>query len=142
MADAGIKKIIIKKSDLPPLGQDNSIMVRYRIVSEDKNRVSHWSPRYHLISQTPSQVTGAIDITTKTVNVVWEDSDESQDREAYDIFVKVDNGSYIYYSTSYTHNFSFLKPTGSTISIAVQLESYKKERNSLLTIYSATESLV
>lgn len=46
MADSNIKKIIIKKSDLPsPIG-DNDILdynIRYRVISEDKNRFSHWS---------------------------------------------------------------------------------------------------
>lgn len=46
MADSNIKKITIKKSDLPnPIG-DNDILdynIRYRVISEDKNRFSHWS---------------------------------------------------------------------------------------------------
>ena len=47
MADAGIKRTIIKSSDLPPtLGDNESLTytLRYRILSEDKNRFSHWSP--------------------------------------------------------------------------------------------------
>lgn len=47
MADAGIKQTIIKSSDLPPtLGNNESLKytLRYRILSEDKNRFSHWSP--------------------------------------------------------------------------------------------------
>lgn len=46
MADSGIKQIRIKKGDLPnPIGSDSSIYynLRYRIVSDDKNRTSHWS---------------------------------------------------------------------------------------------------
>lgn len=58
MADAGIKKITIKSAELPFILFDtvynetlsrNEITdlyynFRYRIVSEDKNRYSHWSP--------------------------------------------------------------------------------------------------
>jgi len=47
MADAGIKQTIIKSSDLPPTLGDNETLtytLRYRILSEDKNRFSHWSP--------------------------------------------------------------------------------------------------
>ncbi len=45
MADAGIKKVIIKKASLPPLDHDKvGYVFRYRIVSEDKNRTSQWSP--------------------------------------------------------------------------------------------------
>ena len=47
MADAGIKRTIIKSSELPPtLGNNDTLKYtfRYRILSEDKNRFSHWSP--------------------------------------------------------------------------------------------------
>jgi hypothetical protein len=43
MADANIKKVTIKKSSLPPIDHDSQkYNIRYRIVSEDKNRNSHW----------------------------------------------------------------------------------------------------
>lgn len=44
MADKNIKKSIIKKKDLPPFsGETGKIRLRYRIISEDRNRSSHWS---------------------------------------------------------------------------------------------------
>lgn len=44
MADKNIKKSIIKKQDLPPFsGQTGKTRLRYRIISEDRNRSSHWS---------------------------------------------------------------------------------------------------
>jgi len=44
MADKNIKKSIIKKEDLPPFsGQTGKTTLRYRIISEDRNRSSHWS---------------------------------------------------------------------------------------------------
>lgn len=47
MADKNIKKITIKKSDLPPvIGNDVQLdyNLRYRVISEDQNRFSYWSP--------------------------------------------------------------------------------------------------
>ena len=42
-----IKKIIIKPEDLPPVdANEKGYILRYRIVSEDKNQSSHWSPQY------------------------------------------------------------------------------------------------
>lgn len=142
MADAGIKKVTIKKDNLPPLGKNNNIVLRYRIISEDRNRMSHWSPQYNLIADTPSQVTGEIEVGNKTITVVWTDSIHRDDREAYDIFVKFDGGEYSYFGTSYVHGFSFLKSGTSTVGVAIQLEGIVKERNALLTIYEGTESLV
>lgn len=46
MADQGIKKTKISKSNLPPPFGTNSELyyeARYRIISDDKNRTSHWS---------------------------------------------------------------------------------------------------
>jgi hypothetical protein len=47
MADEPVKKVIIPIAELPgssPIA--DGYLVRFRIVSEDKNRVSHWSPIY------------------------------------------------------------------------------------------------
>lgn len=51
MADQGINKVTILKKDLPYYIGDNkslSYNIRYRIISEDRNRISHWSPFYKL----------------------------------------------------------------------------------------------
>jgi hypothetical protein len=61
MADSGIKQTIIKSSDLPNvLGNDTELKytLRYRIVSEDKNRFSHWSPIKELTIQNTFEETG------------------------------------------------------------------------------------
>lgn len=55
MPDSNIKKNIVLKQNLPNLIGDNTNLkyeIRYRIVSEDKNRVSHWSPINSLTSPT------------------------------------------------------------------------------------------
>lgn len=47
MADANIKKVIIPNNTLPLISADSDGLfydLRYRIVSEDKNRLSHWAP--------------------------------------------------------------------------------------------------
>jgi hypothetical protein len=46
-----IKKVIIKNKNLPYVSFDDNALfypIRYRVVSEDKNRVSQWSPTYKL----------------------------------------------------------------------------------------------
>ena len=44
-ADNNIKKITVLQSSLP---STSNYTVRYRFVSEDKNRTSHWSPTYEI----------------------------------------------------------------------------------------------
>lgn len=49
MADKGTKKAVILSANLPePLTPSGQYLVRYRIVSEDRNRRSHWSPIYYI----------------------------------------------------------------------------------------------
>lgn len=46
MTDQGIKKVIIPNSSLPLVSYNDTELyydIRYRIISEDKNRTSHWS---------------------------------------------------------------------------------------------------
>jgi hypothetical protein len=46
-----VKKVTVEKKDLPPLSPNGEYLIRYRIISEDKNRTSHWSPIYTLDSR-------------------------------------------------------------------------------------------
>lgn len=58
MADSGIKKVVILKKDLPDyLGTNESLFykIRYRLISEDKNRTSSWSPIYE-VGDTSTQI--------------------------------------------------------------------------------------
>jgi hypothetical protein len=72
------KKVTIEKRDLPPMSPDGKFLLRYRIISEDKNRNSHWSPIYTLdlrrvqkaIDDTDPDITfAAADIST-TSNLI------------------------------------------------------------------------
>lgn len=61
MVDSNIKKNIILKKDLPSVIGDNSMLtysIKYRIVSEDKNRVSHWSPIHSIAASNTGDETG------------------------------------------------------------------------------------
>ena len=43
-----VKKVTILKKELSALTPNGEYLLRYRIISEDKNRTSHWSPIYTL----------------------------------------------------------------------------------------------
>jgi hypothetical protein len=61
MADSGIKKITIGSRDLPPPICDDSTLyyhLRYRILSEDKNRSSHWSNLQRVYVNTTQEEVG------------------------------------------------------------------------------------
>jgi hypothetical protein len=73
MPDEIIKKVKINQDDLPTI---NSITqkydVRYRIISEDKNRTSHWSPIVNVDPQY-TYVSGNINIVSSGITTVaWD----------------------------------------------------------------------
>jgi hypothetical protein len=114
MADEGIKKVILKKEELPALAklEENVYghFLRYRIVSQDKNRFSHWSKITPLTvfsaDSPPPQVVGALNITESSIAIVW---DDEVNRPSYDVFVRF---SFLVNKASLTSNVAKIYTTG------------------------------
>lgn len=91
MADRGIKKVIVRNSQLPPITQvdeqNSGYILRYRIISEDRNRVSHWSPQYLISSEAvePSLDPSLVNINGEMLFVNWSAYGNLYD--SYDVFV-------------------------------------------------------
>jgi hypothetical protein len=137
MADAGIKKLVIPRSQLPPVNDDNEYVLRYRIVSDDKNRTSHYSSIFTAVANTIEPVSGNLSRNGNSLIAVWGDENT---RPKYDIFVKFDNGTYEYHGTSPIHTYGFVKKDSATINVrvAVQVEGINKTRNAELTIFESS----
>jgi hypothetical protein len=137
MADAGIKKLVIPRSQLPPVNDDNEYVLRYRIVSDDKNRTSHYSSIFTAVANTIEPVSGNLSRNGNSLIAVWGDENT---RPKYDIFVKFDNGTYEYHGTSPIHTYGFVKKDSATINVrvAVQVEGINKTRNADLTIFESS----
>jgi hypothetical protein len=130
-----IKKAIIPKSSLPAINSNTSgYAVRYRIVSEDKNRTSHWSPIVDTNSVQIQSVSGALSITSTIITAVWGDE---LNRPAYDIFVKFDSGAFVYHGTSTVHSYSFLNTGTTSVHVKVQVASSIKEVKAELVIFDS-----
>jgi hypothetical protein len=140
MADAGIKKLIIPKNQLPPVGDNNEYLLRYRIISDDKNRSSHYSPIFSVPALEIEEVEGNVFVNGTSSTAIWGDENN---RPRYDIFVKFDGGSYFYHGTSPIHTYGFLNTGTTNVRVAVQVEGINKQRNVDLTIFeSSVVSLV
>ena len=48
--------------------------LRYRIVSDDRNRTSHWSPIYNISGESITSVSGAVSKAGNIVTAVWGDT--------------------------------------------------------------------
>jgi len=83
-----VKKISIDKPNLPPLSPNGEYIVRYRIISDDRNRTSAWSPIYVLDAKPfISEVEGNVLVTGQNISITWDDLNA---RSSYDVFVKFD----------------------------------------------------
>ena len=141
MADANIKKTRILKSTLPAIDHDTlKYSARYRIISEDRNRTSHWSPIYNSAGVDVVVTSGAVSKTGDVITAVWGDQNDFPE---YDVFVKFDSNEFFYHGKSKVHSYSFLKTGTTTVRVKVQIVSSKKEIKAALNIFdSGTVSLV
>ena len=135
MADAGIKKVIIKKALLPALDHDKvGYVFRYRIVSEDKNRTSQWSPINLVLDDSITAVAGAVQVSTSVISAVWGDE---LNRPKYDVFVGFDGATATYHGTTPIHSYQFIKTGTTKVSVIIQVESSEKTLNANLQIYNS-----
>jgi uncharacterized protein (DUF2141 family) len=141
MVDSNIKKTRILKSSLPPIDHDTEkYNIRYRIISEDRNRTSHWSPIYNSDGVDLVVTSGAVSRAGDVITTVWGDQNDFPE---YDVFVKFDSGDFFYHGKSKVHSYSFLKTGTTSVRVKVQIISSKKEIKAALNIFdSGTVSLV
>ena len=146
MADSGIKKVIIPKEKLGTILASNEYVVRYRVVSEDKNRSSYWSPNYIVLSNPINPSEGDVNITNNTISVTW----EAQEYQAFDVFVGFNNLEPTWHASTATNTYQFIKSGVLPVRVVVQIKSignlnngaFSKVLNSDLEIYDSGQVLV
>jgi hypothetical protein len=145
MSDTGIKKVIVSKDKLGTVGKTNEYVVRYRVVSEDKNRSSFWSPNYTVLSSLIDSVDGDVTIKTNSVDVIW---DNSLQISAFDVFVAFNSSSdndLKWSGTTTGNTYSFIKTGVLPVRVVVQVKSigdlvdgsFYKQYNSDLVLYDS-----
>jgi hypothetical protein len=141
MADANIKKVTVKRSSLPPVDYESQkYNIRYRIISEDKNRSSHWSPIYNSIGSDINVTSGAVSKTEQIITAVWEDQNSSS---TYDVFVKFDSNQFVYKGIATGHSYSFANQGTTSVRVIIQAVSSKKEIKEDFLVYdSGIQSLI
>ena len=157
--DSGIKNAKVLKEDIPGFSSTDpnalGYFVRYRIVSSDKNRSSHWSPYYFLLKGELFPVPCSVIVTgtspTKAVNLVWQHpkiSDEPTETgisvfKEYDIYIKTNLKDWSFLASSSSTQFSSLLPVGiSSFQVAVQVPVYPKTYNTDAAIFTLATPLV
>lgn len=147
MADKYFK---INKNDLPPVNIDYSTYdIRMRIVSEDQNRSSFWSPVYAVDAPTFSTIPNTqysiivSSTTPKTVKIIWQDQNGFDE---YDVFAVM---SYVNFTTKehksgdafakLAHNGTFpVIPTAGDYIYTFGIDTTISELDGLRNVYSYT----
>lgn len=134
--DSGIKKVIVPKESLPAIfGSEHKYIVRYRIISEDKNRFSHWSQQYKITAPTISQINYSV-VVEQDVNIirlVWQQPINMSD---FDIYVKWNNGDWELSGSASMNNYTTLIKSGATsFAFAVQAPTFPKQRFTNATLF-------
>lgn len=161
MADSGIKNVKILNQDLPIINAKiNGYAVRYRIVSQDKNRISHWSMIHYLDADYQYEEGQEPDVSKigNSVSVIWEKVQVKKNGNLigkirdYEIWVKWGkggSGDWIYEGKTNVNNLSLMIPSTYSVggidqeekptqfSIEIYLESVPVSRsNTSLLMYS------
>lgn len=134
--DKGIKNVIVKKELLGKVTGSNATVVRFRIVSEDKNRKSAYSQIFVTESGQVFIGVGDINPIGNTVFVNWS-SGEISTQILYDIFVGFDSSAPTYMATTSSTNYSFLKTGTNSVRVIVQASSINPVLNQDLKIYDS-----
>jgi hypothetical protein len=117
-----IKKAKVSKNNLPAINSSSETYgVRYRVISEDKNRSSSWSPIFD-IDPNYTYVPGKINITSSSgaVSVTWDPvsikigTNVIKDETDYDVWIKWSQanalGDFIYVRRVTGNSTSFVVP--------------------------------
>ena len=134
--DSGIKKVIIKKDLLGKVTSSNATALRFRIVSEDKNRNSPYSQIFITQSGEVSIGTGDIRQLGNTLILSWASAPLSIQR-LYDVFVGFGSSTPTYRATTELNNYSFLKTGTTSVRAIVQASSINPTLNEDLEIYDS-----
>jgi hypothetical protein len=154
--DKEIKKARVLKEDLPSFSSNNlGYFVRYRVVSNDKNRSSHWSPYYFLPNGVIPKVLCSVTVTgtsIKVINMVWRhprisndaDADEISIFKEYDVYIKTNlSDKWSHLDTVSATSFTTLVPSGVTsFQVAVQVPVYPKTYSPEAAIFTLETPLV
>jgi hypothetical protein len=153
MSDQNLKKIVISASDLPGFGAvDGGYTVRYRIITEDRNQFSEWSPLYFFPTENEFVNVGEnnaslfvndpvyVDIfgVNKVLNIFWNDLSSFAIRQ-YDIFVKLNSNEYKYQTTTGNNYASIgLGPFTGTVDVRVLVQTPQKIYEDSLVLFKTS----
>lgn len=153
MADFGIKRVTVTQNNLPPVTITDDRMfyfLRYRIASEDKNRQSHWSPIYRVVSPPIKSKLTSEELASLNSSIVinsdpgiiradWTLPKSINNLKEFDVYYRFNYGPstpFIFGGTVAANSFSAVIPDiGTGFEIAIQIPTFPKIRFNDATIF-------
>jgi hypothetical protein len=132
-----IKKVIVPSSDLIPVDGSNQYLIRFRVISDDRNRFSEWSPIFPVtgtgVAVLPEARVGYF-MVGSVVNIVWEGVPPGSE---FDIFVGDDGGEPEYNGTTSESRYVFINSAEENYRFVIQRSSIAKRYDPLLQIFES-----
>lgn len=127
-------KFVVPLHELPPPMSDGTQKFRFRIITEDRNVVSYWSPIFKIVNNNqivpmvPSFSASAIyDNRTDSVSISlatdYVTDDHTEFLDNYDIFVNWDNNGYEFYNRMNANGINIANEGISTVKVKGQYPS-------------------
>lgn len=135
-----VKKVIVPQNELPAIGKIlGKYIVRYRIISEDRNRLSHWSPSYVLETTPLPEIQHKVskDTSNEAVEVFWTPP-STLGLNLLDVYVKWGSGDWEYATNLSSTYYKVSIPNGATsVRVAVQVPTKDKVRLEDATLFES-----
>lgn len=132
-----IKKIVIPKQDLTPVDGANQYLVRFRVISDDRNRISEWSSIFAINGfgvPSLSNARVAYFSSGSVVTIVWEGLPLGSQ---FDIFVSTDGSTPTYHGTTSDTRYVFINSAEDNYKFSIQVSSIAKRYEELLQIFES-----
>ena len=131
------KKVVIPSSELIPVDGSNQYLIRFRVISDDRNRFSEWSPIFPVtgtgVAVLPEARVGHF-MVGSIVNIVWEGVPTGSE---FDIFVGVDGDDPEYKGTTSESRYMFINSAEENYRFTIQRSSIAKIYDPFLQIFES-----
>lgn len=116
-----MSKLTISSVNLPPVNaQEKAYFVRYRIISEDRNRFSYWSPIYKIpFNFVFTTLSASVTYANNLITAIWartvsSSHDLPYTPSSFDVWIKWSNSDWLYQGRIAGTFMTFQKNTGAT----------------------------
>jgi len=135
---AAVKKVVIPRSQLIPVDGSSQTLVRFRIISDDRNRFSEWSSIFSVTTGEEISLTAARFASASLGSIVTIAWDGLPSGISLDIFISEDGEDMTYSGTTSDNRYIFIRSAeADTYQFSIQVSSINKAYEESLQIFES-----